>query len=432
MVILYLLLILSAFGCKTDNDCSNTEVCHNNECEHKQLYPLTGYEILGTCLVFVSSGLAGASGVGGGALYVVIFITLFFYNSSDAVALSQFTIIGASIMPSLIKVFLKHPTMNKPIIEFDINTVIISPLLIGTTVGVIMNIVLPYWIITLTLIFLLAYLSIKTFKAGFRQYRKESVKVSENKLMSQTAHEDVSEELAKILEKEKKRLPLDDLFLIFSVYMIIIVGSLTKGSNKFKSVFGIEFCSAGYWLITAALMLILLGISYVCSRVIVSKYKNKLSAGYKFDSGDIKWEMKNCISLNIAGFLAGFIGAIVGVGGALILSPVLITYNIRPEVMTATTSFMIVFTSTVSALQFLIAGKIDIFYALWNLVFSLLGSALGVFGINGFVTKYKRSSLITLTLGVFQVISGIVSLVYGIYDSVSRDNVDFGFHNYCS
>ena len=431
MAVLYLLLALSVFGCKTDGDCSNTQICHNNECEHKQLYPLTGYEILGTCLVFVSSSLAGASGVGGGALFVVIFITLFFYNSSDAVALSQFTIIGSSIMPSLIKMFLKHPTMNKPVIDFDINTVIISPLLIGTTVGVIMNIVLPYWIITLTLIFLLAFLSIKTFQAGFRQFRKESVKVSENKLISQVVHEEVSEELANILEKEQKRLPVENLLLIGSVYLIVIIGSLTKGSNKFKSVLGIDFCSAGYWLITAVLMLILLAISYVCSRIIVSKYKHKVSAGYKFDSGDIKWEMKNCKKLNFAGFLAGFVGAIVGVGGALILSPVLITYNIRPEVMTATTSFMIVFTSTISALQFLIAGKIDIFYALWNLVFSLLGSALGVFGIAGIVVKYKRSSLITLTLGVFQVISGVVSLVYGIYDSVTRDNVDFGFHNYC-
>jgi uncharacterized membrane protein YfcA len=382
-------------------------------------------------LVFFSSGLAGASGVGGGALYVVIYITLFFYNSSNAVALSHFTIVGASVMPSLIKLFLKHPAHNKPQIEFDVNAVVISPLMIGTTTGVIMNIVLPYWIITLSLVFLLAFLSIKTFKSGIKIFKKESLRVFDEKIIVSNESQTVSQDLQIILDQEKRLFPRDSLIWILVVWVIIILASLSRGSSKFKSVFNIEFCSLEYWLLTSVLLIFLGILSIFCSKTIISKYKKKVAAGYNFDSGDIRWEIKPCFKLNVAGFLAGFLGAIVGVGGALILSPTLMTYNVRPEVMTATTSFMIVFTSTVSALQFMIAGKIRLDYGLWTLVFSLLGSALGVFGIKSFVEKYKRSSLITLTLGVFQVLSGIVSLVYGIYDSASRDDVDFGFHDYC-
>ena len=43
----------------------------NSICEHKPLFPLAASEIVGCCLILITSGLANAAGIGGGALFVV-------------------------------------------------------------------------------------------------------------------------------------------------------------------------------------------------------------------------------------------------------------------------------------------------------------------------------------------------------------------------
>jgi hypothetical protein len=216
-----------------------------------------------------------------------------------------------------------------------------------------------------------------------------------------------------------------------AVYSFVVFFTLIKGSSSFASVIGVKFCSAWYWVLMALMFAVLGLFSYFNSKYIIAKYKKKVELGYDFDSGDVRWEEITCLRLNIVGFMAGFLGAIIGVGGALIINPTLIKFNVRPEVMTATGSFMIVFTSSVSALQFLISGRIQYDYGLWTITFSLMGSALGVFVIKGCVDKYKRSSLITLTLACVMVLSGIVTPVYGIYQALTSDYMDYGFHDYC-
>lgn len=432
MRIIFFLLLAFAKACTQDSECSGNKLCKDGDCQQKGIFPLTGFEILGTCLVFVSSGLAGASGIGGGALFVVFFVILFYFNSSESVALSQFTIVGSSVMASFIKLFLKHPAKQKPLINFDIIVIIICPLLIGTTIGVIVNISLPYWVILLILTGLLGYLSIGTFRSGIRLFKKETSRVSNsNFLKNETSMKEDSEELKRLYEEEKKKIPLDSFLIILAVYSFVVFFTLIKGSSSFASVIGVKFCSAWYWVLMALMFAVLGLFSYFNSKYIIAKYKKKVELGYDFDSGDVRWEEITCLRLNIVGFMAGFLGAIIGVGGALIINPTLIKFNVRPEVMTATGSFMIVFTSSVSALQFLISGRIQYDYGLWTITFSLMGSALGVFVIKGCVDKYKRSSLITLTLACVMVLSGIVTPVYGIYQALTSDYMDYGFHDYC-
>jgi hypothetical protein len=174
----------------------------------------------------------------------------------------------------------------------------------------------------------------------------------------------------------------------------------------------------------------LIGISVFCVNYKLKDYKIKVAHGYDFDEKDIKWDESGCRKMVIAGVVTGFLGSVIGIGGAIIMSPVLLKLGVRPEVMAASMSFMVFFTSTVSALQYTIAGKVNMSYALWNLGFCLLGSAFGVFVIKAIVDKYKRASIIVMALAISQGISAVTIIVYGIYNAVTQER-DFGFHNYC-
>ena len=96
----------------------------------------------------------------------------------------------------------------------------------------------------------------------------------------------------------------------------------------------------------------------------IDKYIRKNELGYDFDKNDLKWTKKNIFIVSFSGFVAGLAAGIIGVGGGLVMNPVLLRLELRPEVSTATSSFMVLFTSTISMLQYAIAGKLNIYYGL--------------------------------------------------------------------
>lgn len=430
MKLWFLLVIVLAYSCETNKQCSSLEVCDNGKCRHKDVFPLTDWEILGTCLVFIFSGLAGASGIGGGALFVMIIVTFSNFNPSSAVALSQYSVIGTGLTAASIKMFLRHPTRNRPLIDYDLIVILISPLLIGTSIGVIANISSPYWLILLVLIGILIYLTIATLQSAIKHYRKETEIFNNPALIPSPCESPTNPHLLKIYSAEQQTFPLRALLIIFSIYTFAILSSLIRGSRTFKSLVGLEFCTWSFWLASGAILMALIGISIFCVNYKLKDYKLKVAHGYNFDEKDIKWDESGCRRMVVAGVITGFLGSVIGIGGAIIMSPVLLKLGVRPEVMAASMSFMVFFTSTVSALQYTIAGKVNMSYALWNLGFCLLGSAFGVFVIKAIVDKYKRASIIVMALAISQGISAVTIIVYGIYNAVTQER-DFGFHNYC-
>jgi uncharacterized membrane protein YfcA len=425
----FILLVFLAFSCEVDPDCEPHNACSQGNCVHKSLFPLDSTEILGTCLIFLMSGLAGATGIGGGALYVIFFVVLFGYNASNSVAFSQFTIMGTTIIAVLIKVFMRHPTKNKPLIDYDIIIVIIGPLLAGTTIGVAANIILPYWLILLLLMGFICLSFFSTLQSSLKLYRKESTQIGTEIEMTEKFLVK-NEELKHFHEKEKGIIPFDALLIITPIYFLMILMTLLRGSPNFPSVIKLEFCSAMYWCFSMSMIIVLIALAEVCIWFIQLKHKKKVEIGYDFDRLDIKWEKNSSRKISLVGFAAGFIGALVGIGGAVALNPVLLRIGVRPEVMTATSSFMIVFASTISSLQYVLAGKIDLEYGLWALSAAFLGSAMGVLVLKRIVDHYKRSSIIAFALAFALGISAIIIPIYGIINLATRPE-EIGFHNYC-
>mmetsp|Transcript_34657 Transcript_34657/g.31271 ORF Transcript_34657/g.31271 Transcript_34657/m.31271 type:complete len:118 (+) Transcript_34657:58-411(+) len=71
--------------CELDEDCKTLYNCINNECIHKDLFPLTSREIFSTILIMVISGFANSGGLGGGALLSPILLIGFNYPAAKAI-----------------------------------------------------------------------------------------------------------------------------------------------------------------------------------------------------------------------------------------------------------------------------------------------------------------------------------------------------------
>jgi len=105
----------------------------------------------------------------------------------------------------------------------------------------------------------------------------------------------------------------------------------------------------------------------------------------------------------------------MGIGGGLIMGPFLMGLGVNAQVSVATSSFMVLFTSSVSMLQFVLGGVLPIDYALWCAGSAAIGSFLGVVGLQKIADKFNRVSLVVLSLGFVLAFAATVIPVLGVY-----------------
>jgi uncharacterized membrane protein YfcA len=155
---------------------------------------------------------------------------------------------------------------------------------------------------------------------------------------------------------------------------------------------------------------------------------------YAFDEGDIKWNYSKCISLSLAGLVAGIIVGLLGMGGGNIIGPLLLSLGVRPEISTISSSFSIFISSGTASVQFFIAGAFDLKYGGLLFGISCCGSVLGILVLRKYAIKARRNSLLILCLGIILFASLIIIPTVGVMDAIRQHNqgsLQLGFKSIC-
>jgi uncharacterized membrane protein YfcA len=84
-------------------------------------------------------------------------------------------------------------------------------------------------------------------------------------------------------------------------------------------------------------------------------------------------------------------------GGGILLTPMLLGIGVEPSAVSATSSILVLFTSSSTIVQYFIYGAVTLDYALWYIFVGLLSSIIGQF-VGLFIRKIGRNYLILLIL----------------------------------
>lgn len=161
--------------CVIEDDCRYMNTCDADGCcIHKELMPLKGPEAGGTIIIFVISAMANAGGIGGGPIMTLVEILTFYFNTKQAIPLSQIVIAAGAAIGLLIRVLQLHPTRKRPLLEYHISMIIIPPILFGSIFGVMVNKILPSVAILSMLTVVLIFITFMTLKNGIKIYRAET------------------------------------------------------------------------------------------------------------------------------------------------------------------------------------------------------------------------------------------------------------------
>lgn len=102
---------------------------------------------------------------------------------------------------------------------------------------------------------------------------------------------------------------------------------------------------------------------------------------------------------------AGVLAGMLGVGGGMVMQPLMLELGLPPDVCAATAAFMMLFTASSTTLQFTLNGMLDWERNIALPVIGVLGAAAGSLVIGRLVAHYNRLSLIVFPVAIIMAVS---------------------------
>eukprot|EP00301_Raphidiophrys_heterophryoidea_P009263 c13630_g1_i1.p1 GENE.c13630_g1_i1~~c13630_g1_i1.p1 ORF type:complete len:502 (+),score=124.13 c13630_g1_i1:35-1507(+) len=431
-------------------------------------------DIFGTILALLTVIAGQAGGIGGGGLLVPMYLIVLKLDKF-AIPLSKATIFGSAVTGVVMLARKRHPSSDRPLIAYDV-ALILEPLtLAGTIVGVLLNTIFPKWLITILLMILLSYTTKKTFLRGQKLWNQETAKrkAFDYKELAPEAPKDVEKsatptqvakqvavlqnespgqvmatrrsyvapedngdvkELEAIHQRERS-VPVFVIVVLVITWVIVLVSAFIKGGHGAPSVAGVKCGSLWFWLVSALAFSSTIAITIVCGIRLHKDFKHKEALHYEFKKGDVKWDYRNSLVYPTLCTLAGIAAGLLGIGGGMVKSPLMLEMGMLPEVTAATSIFMILFTSSSTTMQFLVLGMLRLDYSLWYGGVGMVGAYMGQIVTDMIIKKYGRASVVVFAVSLVTGLSALVMGVEGIIGAVSDVHHErwdqLAFHTLC-
>jgi uncharacterized membrane protein YfcA len=166
----------------------------------------------------------------------------------------------------------------------------------------------------------------------------------------------------------------------------------------------------------------------------MKEYTYRMNIGYPYNTHDIKWDSSFFIKFPIYALLSGVMAGLLGIGGGLILGPLLLELGLHPVVSTATSNFLVLFTSSSTSIQFIILGMMNLDYGLVCTIASTIGSFIGTIVIQRIIKRTKKNSYLIFALTIVLGISTIVIPAHTflkMVDDISKGKSIWSFNTPC-
>lgn len=394
-------------------NCDRLWEYNGNECVHKDLFPLHYIDIILTFAVIIFSMLASIAGIGGGGILIPIFILIGNFETKYSLPLSVITIAGNSLGRMLLlirKRNLENP--NKYMIDYKSIFMIVPFDANASFIGFILNEISPDWLVMVTIIIFLGISSYKTFKKGIKQYKLEK---SGEEMLLYTDGISYPIQLKEIIIDN---LPInidikyyeniiksnyDNKFIKY-LFSVIFIFSVISVFSIVRELFNIS--DYQYWLIYLGQLIIVIPIGIAVS------YYNLYYDNDQENTMDY-WDKKKVFIYIGIGSLTGLISTYMGIGGGMVLSPILLNIGMRPEVTSATLSVTTFFSAVASSIQFIGTDRFLVYYSVYYFILGFISSLIGLklFGTifkktgKGYVIIFMLGSLITFSAVMLTIIN---------------------------
>ncbi|CAK9141207.1 unnamed protein product [Ilex paraguariensis] len=413
----------------------------SNQSGYQHVWPdlKFGWQIIvGTIIGFFGAAFGSVGGVGGGGIFVPMLTLIIGFDAKSATAISKCMIMGAAASTVYYNLKLRHPTLDMPIIDYDLAVLIQPMLMLGISLGVAFNVLFADWMVTVLLIVLFLGTSTKAFFRGVETWKKETImkkeaakrleandgREEEYKLLPSGPSNGTKKEATDSAEPEVTILEnvcWTDFGLLVFVWFAFLALQITKNYAA--------TCSVTYWVLNLLQIPVAVGVS---SFEAISLYKGWRKIESKGDTGT-NLQVHQLIVYCFFGLLAGIVGGLLGLGGGFIMGPLFLELGVPPQVSSATATFAMMFSSSMSVIEYYLLKRFPVPYALYLIVVATIAAFVGQHAVRKLINLLGRASLIIFILAFTIFVSAISLGGVGISNMIGKieRHEYMGFENLC-
>ncbi|XP_015890188.2 sulfite exporter TauE/SafE family protein 3 isoform X1 [Ziziphus jujuba] len=390
--------------------------------------------VVGSIVGFFGAALGSVGGVGGGGIFVPMLTLIVGFDPKSSTAISKCMIMGAAGSTVYYNLRLRHPTLDMPLIDYDLALLFQPMLMLGISIGVAFNVMFADWMVTVLLIILFLGTSAKALLKGIDTWKKETImkREAEKQLESESKPGDGSEGEYKPLPSGPsasndevapmvRNIYWKEMAMLMYVWMAFLVVQIVKTYT--------ETCSVKFWILNSLQVPIAVSVTlfeaiclYKGTRVIASKGKEITN-----------WKLHQIFMYCSCGIIAGMVGGLLGLGGGFILGPLFLELGIPPQVASATSTFSMVFSSSMSVVQYHLLNRFPVPYASYFTLVATIAAFTGQHVVRKIIAVLGRASIIIFILALTIFVSAISLGGVGIANMVEKmENQEYmGFENFC-
>ncbi|CAA2976599.1 sulfite exporter family 3-like [Olea europaea subsp. europaea] len=359
------------------------------------------------------------------------------FDPKSATAISKCMIMGAAVSTVYYNLKLRHPTLDMPIIDYDLAVLIQPMLMLGISIGVAFNVIFADWMVTVLLIILFIGTSTKAFMRGVETWKKETIikkeaakrldvnEDTEYKLLPGGPRNGMEKEVKELAEPEVSILEnvcWKEFGLLVFVWIAFLVLQITKNYTA--------TCTTVYWVVNLLQIPVSLGVS---GYEAISLYKGWRKIASKGDSGT-NLQVQQLITYCFFGVLAGLVGGLLGLGGGFIMGPLFLELGVPPQVSSATATFAMMFSSSMSVVEYHLLKRFPVPYALYFVAVATVAAFIGQHFVRRMIILMGRASIIIFILASTIFISAISLGGVGISNMIGKiERREYmGFENLCT
>ena len=146
------------------------------------------------------------------------------------------------------------------------------------------------------------------------------------------------------------------------------------------------------------------------------RFRRKLQLKWKPAEGDIEWDFKKSLIYPSIAAISGLLGGLLGIGGGMILSPLLLELGVLPRVASATSAVAVLMTSSSSTFQKVLLGMIRYDYMAFFGAVGIIGTFIGQTVVNVAIKKYGRNSIVIAAVASVIAVAIVLMGVNSILD----------------
>ena len=356
------------------------------------VFPIFPEQFILYLLFFVFGTISSAVGIGGGGLYITLFILLSGFELKNIIPLVVISILANSFIRMVILIPKKHIyNENHKLIDYFIASQIMCFDASGSYIGYYLNTIIETYVLKWLIFTLLLMTGLKTLQKARQMY----------KIFLKTKDQD-------------NEVTIDGISIIIPRNDGITLNENTGNVSLFKT----KLLIIGYQLV----FIIFFVLRYIFDNniiVILCQSIFSLISGcyvtylnYKYQpSINIKMNLKGLIFISFCALLIGILSTMLGIGGGMLVSPLLLLLKVDSNVVMATNSMTTFFSALTSSLQYIIVGNIKYDFMLMFLILSGISSKLGLSYAKLINNRCSSSWPMILFLGIVILIAGILIAV---------------------